>query len=244
MDDKQYGTRAWIESRYAASADDPWGLDWRPSQRYRYARMLAALETALAGAARPLAIVDVGCATGTFTALLAGLNGGAAGASLVGVDIAAAAVARAAARHPHLRFERLALDDCARAYAGAADLVTCMEVLYYLPARQRLAALRQLKGMLRPGGCLLVSSMIAAPPYFSAEQLGALVGGELALVDSGVLYLKPLALWEKLQMKLRRGGTPGAAGYEYAAVERWGRYAARLLPGFARSHAYVIARAA
>ncbi|WP_409032494.1 hypothetical protein [Janthinobacterium sp. CG_23.3] len=162
----------------------------------------------------------------------------------MGVEGGGAGGARAAARHPHLRFERLALDDCARAYAGAADLVTCMEVLYYLPARQRLAALRQLKGMLRPGGCLLVSSMIAAPPYFSAEQLGALVGGELALVDSGVLYLKPLALWEKLQMKLRRGGTPGAAGYEYAAVERWGRYAARLLPGFARSHAYVIARAA
>lgn len=244
-----YGTRSWIDARYAACADDPWGLDWRLSQQYRYARMLAALQSRLAGVARPLAMIDVGCATGAFTAMLGRLDPGP-GASLLGTDIAAAAIARAAARYPHIAFACMSLDDCARQHGAGADLVTCMEVLYYLPAEQRRSALLSLKSMLKPGGFLLVSSMIAAPPYFSLDALGSLVASELAIVDTGVLYLKPLAAWEKLQMKMKmkmqlgRTGAPRASAQACATLERWSAYAERWCPTLTRSHAYVIAHAA
>lgn len=50
---KKYGTRAWIESQYCASEEDPWGLNWRPSQKYRYVRMFDALNSTMAATSRP-----------------------------------------------------------------------------------------------------------------------------------------------------------------------------------------------
>ncbi len=242
MDIKKYGTREWIESQYLASEDDPWGLNWRPSQKYRYMRMFDALKFVMASAPRPFAIVDVGCATGGFTSMLGELNAGAGGGILIGVDIAESAVARAVARFPQIRFECMALDECAVKYAGAADIVSCMEVLYYLPSEQRAQAVRQLKSMLKPGGCLLVSSMIASSPYFSFGELNALLADELNVVEAGVLYLKPFVLWEKFLMKLRGTAARRSATYGDARVERWSRYAGRIIPRFTGSHAYVIAQ--
>lgn len=242
MEDKTYGSRAWIESQYASSQGDPWGLDWRPSQRYRYVRMFQALERTLADTPRPLSIVDVGCATGAFTAMLSGLNGPEDSGYVTGVDISASAVERAAARFPHINFECLSLEECAVAHTGRADLVTCMEVLYYLPSQARAAAAGQLRRMLKPGGWLLASSMIASPPYFSLEELKALLAEEFQLVEEGVLHLKPLSIKEKLLMKLRGQEAGNGAVFHFDRVQRWERLAGRLLPGLARSHGYVIAR--
>lgn len=244
MEAMKYGSREWIERQYADSSDDPWGLDWRPSQKYRYLHMIEALRQALVAIPPPLAIIDVGCATGAFTAMLAALNADEAGGGLlVGVDIAEAAVARAAARYPAIRFERMALDECSRRFRGSADVVTCMEVLYYLPPEQRAQAVAQLRQMLRPGGYLVVSSMIASAPYFSLAQLESLVAAELGVVSTGKLHLKPVVLWEKLLMKLR--GRPAAdriGEFDYGKIDRWGRLSQRLLGQYAQSHGYVIAR--
>jgi 2-polyprenyl-3-methyl-5-hydroxy-6-metoxy-1,4-benzoquinol methylase len=237
VETSKYGSRAWIDSQYAASEDDPWGLDWRPSQQYRYRRMFDALKQVLVATQRPLDVVDVGCATGAFTAMLGGLNPEAGEGSLVGVDIAEAAVARATARFPLIRFDCIALDECARTFEGSADVVTCMEVLYYLPAEQRVEAARQLSGMLKPGGWLLVSSMIASAPYFSLDQLKALLAKELDIIETGVLYLKPIAVLEKLLMKLG-----GPAARKALRFDRCSHYSERWLASVARSHAYVIAR--
>jgi SAM-dependent methyltransferase len=241
MDTKTYGSRAWMESQYAASKDDPWGLDWRPSQRHRYARMFGALQDALPVQPRPRAIVDVGCATGAFTAMLGGLGDTAEDGAVTGIDIAESAVARAAMRFPAIRFRCMALDECARAYEGSADVVTCMEVLYYLPREQRADAVHQLKRMLKPGGHLLVSSMIASGPYFSFGELKALMAGELNVVVTGVLHLKPLTLLEKLLMKLGPAARQ-LLRIDDGTVRRWERFSARRFPGLAQSHAYVIAR--
>jgi 2-polyprenyl-3-methyl-5-hydroxy-6-metoxy-1,4-benzoquinol methylase len=242
MEKENYGSRAWIESQYASSEDDPWGLDWRPSQKYRYVRMVNALKSALGAHAGSRAIVDVGCATGTFTAMLSGLNGGAGTSQVVGADIAQSAVSRAAARFPQLKFECLALDECARKYAGKADIVTCMEVLYYLPKEQRAEAMRQLKSMLKPGGLLLVSSMVSSPPYFSLDELKALVAKELTIVGSDVLFLKPIALYEKLLMKLCGRSARKWMHVSQTAAGRLAAFFGRVTPRLSQSHGYVIAR--
>lgn len=242
MDTYQYGSRNWIEAQYANSVDDPWGLDWRPSQKYRYFRMLHALEGELQSAARPLAIVDVGCATGAFTAMLAGLNASSTCGDVVGIDIAQSAVDRAAARFPAIRFECMALSECGEKYKGSADVVTCMEVLYYLPAEERVEAVAQLRRMLKPGGLLLVSSMVASAPYFSADALSAIVSSDFKVVGSGVLYQKPFALLEKLSMKLGGKNSSKDAPFDYGKMDRWNGRFQRFLPGFTRSHAYVVGR--
>lgn len=244
----KYGTRAWLESQYAASLDDPWGLDWRPSQRFRYVTMLAALWQVGGTAWAPRRIVDAGCATGAFTAMLAESF---PGAEVTGIDIAEAAVARARARYSGITFERMALDECASTFAQGVDLVACLEVLYYLPRNERTPALRQLRSMLRPGGILLVSSMIAGRPYMSLDELTELVATELSIVHTGALYLKPVVLWEKAQMRFRRFWRDSPITESRPSVlvdtDRVARLAAwsrRMLGRRAHSHGFVIARLA
>lgn len=241
-----YGSRDWIESQYAGSKGDPWGLDWRPSQKFRYARMIEALRGTIASVPRPVSIIDMGCATGAFTAMLAGMVGNGDGrGSLLGVDIAQSAVERAASRFPNIRFERMAIEECAAKYAGSADLVTCMEVLYYLPKDQRPAAVRNLRELLKPGGLVLVSSMIANAPYFSLAELEALLAADLEVVETGVLHLKPIVLWEKLQMKLRSADNGNRSeAYDPVKIDRWNRWSKAVFGRYASSHGYVIARRA
>ena len=242
----RYGSRAWLEAQYARSTGDPWGLDWRASQQYRYAAMIAALERAVPSRPSGALIVDVGCATGGFTARLTPLVE-AQGGSVVGVDIAEPAIARARQRFPALEFDCLDLTRCAEKFAGSADLVTCLEVLYYLPREERPTAIRALRKLLRPGSTLLVSCMIARPPYLSQEELHDLVASELRVIDEGVLHLKPLVLTEKLLMRLgvSRAGTarPIYAGSAAAGRIEWVQsLSKRMLGALARSHAYVLAR--
>ena len=246
MENTEYGSRAWMESQYAFSTQDPWGLDWRASQQYRYWRMLSAVRRHQPLTTPPLAILDIGCATGGFTAMLGSLHAPGEGGTLVGIDIATQAVARARVKFPVLRFECMALDECARQFAGSADVVTCMEVLYYLPQAQRTEAVQQLKRLLKPGGLLLASSMVASAPYFSNTRLNALIASELRVIEAGVLCLKPLVLYEKLLMKIRKlagldvaGRTPG---FCYASVDRVQRWANFLPSRLGQSHAYVVAR--
>lgn len=242
----KYGTREWLESQYAADGDDPWGLDWRQSQQYRYQRMLSTLREVTAPNWVPQRILDAGCATGSFTDSLSVF---APTASVFGIDIAEAAVSRAQIRHPHIEFERMSLAECASKYSRSFDLVTCLEVLYYLPATERAIALRQLSGLLQPGGILLVSSMTANPPYMSLDELTQLVSKELPIVFSGQLYLKPIVLWEKMQMRLslKRAGEGGGSQLQgcvvntqkIQSVERWSK---RFFGAGAKSHGFVLAR--
>ena len=46
-----------------------------------------------------------------------------------------------------------------------------LEVLYYIPDAERAGTLGRVRRMLKPGGMVLVSSMIAARPYMSPERL-------------------------------------------------------------------------
>ncbi len=247
-----YGTRDWLEAQYSATKDDPWGLDRRRSQRFRYSVMLSALAKAMGPARRPRRIIDVGCATGGFTSSLEALVSKDTQAEIIGVDIAQTAVDRARLRFPSLSFERMSMDDCAARFDQSADVVTCLEVLYYLPAHSRADAVKSLCQMLRPGGLILISSMSAKHPYMSLQDIASLLGSHTEIVDSGVLYLKPMTLIEKAKMRLHLGrGAASAVSRESARLEqelastaRMALWSRRLLGQWAQSHGYVIGRKA
>lgn len=242
-----YGSREWLDQQYSRTGSDPWGLDWRPSQAARYHHMLDALRAALSRlGASPRSALDIGCATGTFTAMLAGaLPTGPT--RVVGIDATELAVERARARYPFIDFQCCSIDEATQRFGAEFDLVTMLEVLYYVPEAERPRVLASVRKLLKPGGTLLVSSMIAKQPYMSADQLRELVGASFQVVDSGVLYLKPLTLIEKPLLRI----VPAVERFRRApfrpiparprAADRLARLARDLLGSRALSHSYVIA---
>jgi SAM-dependent methyltransferase len=243
-----YGTADWFETAYRRSASDPWGLDWRPTQLFRYGRMLSELLHCALERQQPIdCVVDVGCATGDFTDLLSRALPPAAARQVIGVDMSPTAIERARHRHPHLDLHVAALAELPRHVERPVDLLCCLEVLYYLPREERLAALDVFSTVMRPRGMLLVSSMIGQAPYMCHEELCELIGTRFDIVAASCLTLWPLVSLEKMLLRLAGKGprfrigqfVPGSAGFN--AVRRLSRACALMFGERARSHSYVIA---
>jgi ubiquinone/menaquinone biosynthesis C-methylase UbiE len=96
-------------------------------------------------------ILDLACGTGTFAAALAGR-----GATVVGVDGDAEMLARARAKAPGVQFDE-ALAHELPYEDGAFDAVTTSLFLHHLTRDMKLAALREVARVLRPGGELHVA---------------------------------------------------------------------------------------
>lgn len=241
----QYGTCEWFEQEYGKGAEDPWGLTWRPSQRLRYQRVLAALRTIEEPLLR---VMDVGCATGEFTHLVSRSVGSSG--RVLGVDFTPAAIERARQRFPDLAFTTESIFSLGATYAGQFDLVLCLEVLYYIEAAKRGEAMRSLRESVRGDGYVAFSSFIGPPPHFAPGDLIGLVATEFEVVRSELLYLRGISLIEKLGSRLDTWmggrGRAGAArrlgsvpAFAVAAIERWSRH----LGSLAASHVFVLARA-
>jgi 2-polyprenyl-3-methyl-5-hydroxy-6-metoxy-1,4-benzoquinol methylase len=197
----RYGSPGWFANEYSKVDDDPWGLGWRASQKVRYARMLSLL-----GAIdiSPGSILDVGCAAGDFTHLLKAKYGQAS--SVIGVDFVGDAIQRARTKYPSTVFRLGSIFDVGRDYEGQVDLITCLEVLYYLDRKDCPLALSSLKASLRPGGYVVFSSLISKPPHFSPAELTELVSREFTIVRSETIHLKLLSISERIIMKVERLG--------------------------------------
>lgn len=95
--------------------------------------------------------LDLGAGEGDFTAELA-----AAGAQPIGADVAAAAIARARARHPELRFEHVPIDGPLPFGDHAFDLVWSSEVIEHVADTARW--LSEVRRVLAPSGRLLLTT--------------------------------------------------------------------------------------
>lgn len=243
-----YGTADWFETAYRRSASDPWGLDWRPTQLFRYGRMLTELLRCAAERGQSVDILaDVGCATGDFTDLMRSALPASNSRRVLGLDMSPTAIERARQRHPDLELHAAPLGDLPRFLDRPVDLLCCLEVLYYLPWEERVAALDVFSSVMRPGGMLLVSSMIGEPPYMGHRELCDLVRQRFAIIATSCLDLWPLVALEKGLLKLpwkaprfhMRQFLPGSRGFRI--VQRLARASAAAFGERARSHSYVIA---
>jgi ubiquinone/menaquinone biosynthesis C-methylase UbiE len=95
--------------------------------------------------------LDLGCGAGEFTALLA-----EAGASVVGVDVAEAALARARAQHSELDFLLAPIEGPLPLEDNAVDLVWCSEVIEHVADTARW--LSEVRRVLAPRGRLLLTT--------------------------------------------------------------------------------------
>jgi trans-aconitate methyltransferase len=135
-----------FEARYRHEPD-PWGFATDPYERDKYAQTL----TALADWPRAARALELGCANGELTALLATRCD-----TLVALDAAPTAVARARARFvdvPEVEILEATIPEGLP--DGPWDLVVASEVLYYLGDELFEQTLDRLTEDLRPGGLLL-----------------------------------------------------------------------------------------
>lgn len=95
-------------------------------------------------------VLDVGCAFGYGTALLA------ARYRVQGVDSAERDIARAQRAYPHIPFQVASATALPLATASM-DGVVLLDVLEHLPSGQEAAALREIARVLRPGGVVVLS---------------------------------------------------------------------------------------
>jgi SAM-dependent methyltransferase len=131
--------RAYYEAFWRDAPPDP--------EPWAYERRRALL----LGEARPgERVLDLGCGAGRFVADLR-----AAGADPVGVEVAQAALDRAAANAPGADLRRLADDGSVPLEHASVDLVWCSEVLEHVADTAYL--LLEARRVLRPGGRLLVT---------------------------------------------------------------------------------------
>ncbi len=146
------GGRAAFEAAYADP--DPWASA-DPAYRYqrrKYEVLLSLLPDRPYGAA-----LDLGCGVGVMSRLLAGRAG-----SVLGLDVAAGAVAAAAANAmPGVRFEQADILDLPGSLDGQFDLLVLADTLYYLrpidDGLLKALALRTARLLASGGVCLLAN---------------------------------------------------------------------------------------
>jgi SAM-dependent methyltransferase len=151
---------AYWEAFYEPSYD-PFGFDTNPDEAWKFESTLDVCGAGPFGSA-----LELGCAVGTFTELLAPRC-----ESVLAVDISPTAIERATQRLGHLpnvTCEVRALP--ADLPSGPFDLIVASDVLYYWPMVDLLRAAPALAGALAPGGALV--AVHYAPP------MGAILSGD------------------------------------------------------------------
>lgn len=159
----------YFDTLYAANPD-PWRMETSAYEDAKYGATLAALPRE-----RYAHAVEIGCAVGVLTARLA-----ARCDDLLGIDVAQAALDRAAERCRGLpvRFERSMLPDTPP--VGRFDLIMLSEVLYYFdPAGvTRLAA--AVRGMAAPEADILLVHWLGETPDYPLTGEEAVAAFEAA----------------------------------------------------------------
>jgi 2-polyprenyl-3-methyl-5-hydroxy-6-metoxy-1,4-benzoquinol methylase len=133
---------------------------WSHGSRFRLAARLAS--TSAGGR-----LLDYGCGDGTFMALTCGTF-----AAAVGADIDAAQLAecrRRLADLPGLEFVGTA-DLQGPQHDSSYDIVTCMEVLEHCVDAARVRVLDHVRGLIAPGGRVVVSVPIEIGPALAGKQ--------------------------------------------------------------------------
>jgi SAM-dependent methyltransferase len=137
--------RAAVEDDYtqdASTYDD--GYDPATPVHRRFVALL--IEATPAGGS----VLDAACGTAPYAGMVLD-----AGRSYVGIDQSAGMLARASAKWPKVRFERIGLQEVA--FDGSFDAAMCVDAMEHVPPEEWPRVLDGLRGSLRPGGHLYLT---------------------------------------------------------------------------------------
>ena len=182
---ERYGTYEWFENKFKLSSGDPWGHNWRGVEQYRHERVIKFIVKYILKENNTydgLNILDIGCATGDFTKRLYELN-----KNVIGIDISKIAIERAKTKYNYIDFRNCSLPEL-HIQGRSFDLITCLEVIYYLDEHLKKNFLIEIKKLLNRGGKALVTSKIGEKPYFEPEELISLLSDNSFKVKAIAYY--------------------------------------------------------
>jgi len=204
---------------------DPWNYAGSLYEQEKYARKLSILPRPPDPAHPPyIRVLEVGCAEGRFTCLLA--RAGVA-QHVIGVDFARPALERARGQCPQSGVEFQLMDVTVNLPDGEFDLVFCSEILYYLGSLRRIRDLAErLSKKVRPGGHVILVGPWPAARFFHRPFLSH---PALRVVDE---HRERGAARPYVVTCLERVAPSGEPGARTPRTARWG---GRNLPGTAHS---------
>jgi SAM-dependent methyltransferase len=163
-------------------ATEPWFVTGRASQLDRYERCLRMIHGAGTTFRRAL---DVGCAQGHFTRLLAEFCD-----SVVGLDVSPVAIDGAkklSGGRANVEFRCGGFEP--DAFEGAAfDLVCALEVLYYFDGAERGRFIERVRRVLSPGGVFLMTVNVYGDSKRKSRELMAEVGDTFRIIEHDMVH--------------------------------------------------------
>ena len=173
----------YFDALYAADAD-PWRFETSDYEAGKYADTLAALPRQYYASA-----VEFGCSIGVLTERLA-----ARADTLLAIDVAQAALDRAAARcagQPHVHFARMRIPD--EMPDQTFDLIMLSEVLYYFEPRTVARLADRLRTITAPGADVVLVHWLGPTPDYP-------LNGDAAVAE----FLSATADWTRVTRQARR----------------------------------------
>jgi len=196
VENYKFGSKEYFDQLYRNS-NEPWGISYRASQKHRYINYIEILKKYSDNCR---SVLDIGCSQGQFTILLKELA-----SEITAIDICDTAIQRAKENFKGYRNIRFEVGDLKslKYNNGSFDLITALEVLYYLENKEQNIALEEVKRVLRSGGYLLISVKIDNPPYFRIDDFYNLVSKFFKIEKISYGYYKFYSYFENKLIRLR-----------------------------------------
>jgi SAM-dependent methyltransferase len=175
-----------------------WGFSFRRSQKFRFEKY----ERLIKEVNPRGTVLEVGCSTGYFTTqyLYPIFKD-----RLIACDISPQAIAIARARFPQVDFRVDALPNL-KISDPRVELITLIELLYYLDQKEQIESIGSMHRLLEPGGHCLISVNLGKPDYFTIAEIEDLVKTGFQIVATESIYLKTYyrhveeRIWRALQI--------------------------------------------
>jgi SAM-dependent methyltransferase len=181
--DLAYGSKEWAEALFHGAEADPWGHDWRASQKARYVATLELIDRHVSPG-DVSRVLDIGCALGHFTMEL---KDRFPAAEILGVDISDEAIRKCRRMYSGMAFAAAKLPELA-IDAGGFDFVAALEVLSYVGAEHVLPSLERIRQLTAPGGVVAISSFVNRGIFASPAELTKAVSKYFRVVEQVPRY--------------------------------------------------------
>jgi len=179
----KYGSKEWAETLFRSSQSDPWGHDWRASQKARYLSAIDLIRKHISpGVIND--VLDVGCALGEFTSMVKEFF---PDSNILGVDIADEAILKCRKKFNNISFKTNSLPGLELS-KSTFDLVSALEVIYYVGENKIESSLQRIHDLLGKGGYILISTYLNKPPFLTSDNFKNTLSKYFTIVDESIRY--------------------------------------------------------
>ncbi len=178
-----YGSKEWAEALFKNSEADPWGHDWRASQKVRYLAAMDLIKKHISPD-KIKDVLDIGCALGDFTKMLKGFF---FNSDVLGVDISGEAVLKCRNIYNNIKFETNNLPELTLS-KNNFDFISALEVVYYVGEDKIDKSLQRIYDITKDGGYILISTYLNKPPFVTSENFKKVLSKYFVIVDETIRY--------------------------------------------------------